>query len=95
VGAVIAGRFAAHVHGALDRTHAAAGYRAAVANAAHSTLVTQPSAYFTGPTRTLVHRSLESASIDAFHTSMLLAAILAFVAGGLSLVGIANRPASP
>jgi EmrB/QacA subfamily drug resistance transporter len=90
VGAVIAGQFATHVHSALDQASAGAGYRTAVKHAAGSALWTHPPAYFTGATRTHVHQTLRNASVSAFHTSVLLAAILALVSGLLSLLGITN-----
>ncbi len=90
VGAVIAGEFGSHVHSALDHAGSSPGYRAAVKHAAGSVLSTHAPTYFSGATRAQVHRTLRSASVSAFHTSILLAAILALVSGVLSLLGIDN-----
>ena len=88
VGAVVAAQFSAQVHERLDRPDASAAYVAAVGRAASATLQTHPPAGFSPSERPEVHRTLTHASVSSYRLAMVLAAVLAFLSGILSLVGI-------
>ncbi len=88
VGAVVASQFSAQVHARLDRPDASAAYVTAVGKAASATLQTHPPAGFSPSARPAVHRTLTHASVSSYRLAMLLAAVLAFLSGILSLVGI-------
>jgi hypothetical protein len=93
VGAVVAARFSSHVEHGLQQSHAGGG-AGALARAASATLQVHVPAGFSAASHQHVHAVLQSASVSAFHLSMVLAAGLALVAGALSLIGITNRPAA-
>ncbi len=95
VGAVVATHFSAAVESGLARPHATPTYNAAVNKASAATLQTKPPHGFPPAQRPHVHQTLENASVDAFHLAIVIAAILAVIAGILSLVGIRNPKARP
>ena len=88
VGAVVAGHFSTEVNARLDRPDASARYVAAVGRAASATLQTRPPVGFSPSERPTAHRTLEHASVSSYRLAMVLAAVLAFLSGIISLVGI-------
>ncbi|HEX3804299.1 MAG TPA: MFS transporter [Solirubrobacteraceae bacterium] len=95
VGAVVATHFSADVARGLARPHATPAYNAAARKASAATLQTHPPPGFTQAQQPYVRQTLESASVDTFHLAIVIAAILAVMAGILSLVGIRNPRAKP
>jgi MFS family permease len=94
VGAVLASHFSAQVQAGLQHHHATSHYSATVAKAASATLQTRAPDGFATAQLAHVRATLERASVNAFHLSMLLAAALALISGILSLVGISNPKAT-
>jgi EmrB/QacA subfamily drug resistance transporter len=95
VGAVVAAQFSSHVAAGLSRPHETPAQMAAVHRAASATFQIHPPAGFAPPERSHVRQVLESASVDAVRTSLLLSALLALASGVLSLIGIRNPRHEP
>lgn len=92
IGAVIATHFSSQVQQNLAHPHTTPVYRAAVDHAASETLQTRVPAGFVGEQRPQVKQTLEDASVNSLHLSLVVAAILAVISGALSLIGIRNPP---
>jgi EmrB/QacA subfamily drug resistance transporter len=90
VGAVVASHFSAHVHDGLPPRGEPASYRVAINHAASATLDVRPPRGVPSVQRPHVHSVLESASVNALHLAIGLAALLAIISGVLSLLGIRN-----
>lgn len=94
IGAVIASHFSSQVQQNLAHPHATPVYTHAVNHAASATLQTRVPPGFTGAQRPEVKQTLQDASVNSLHLSLIIAAILALISGVLSLLGIRNpRPA--
>jgi EmrB/QacA subfamily drug resistance transporter len=89
LGAVVASTFSARLDSRLQHQPLTPQTRAALVTAKTRTLVTNADAASPSD-RTVVHAALVNASVDAFHTGMIIAAALAVLGGLASLVGIEN-----
>ena len=90
VGAVVAGHFSASVRDGLSHHGETAAYRAAIDRAASATFEVRAPSSVPASQRAQVDGVLQSASVDALHLALWLAALLSIISGVLSLVGIRN-----
>jgi EmrB/QacA subfamily drug resistance transporter len=95
VGAVVAAQFSTDVEQGLSRPHETPARLALVRRAASATLQIHPQAGFAAQEQPHVRRVLESASVDAVHTALLLSVLLALASGVFSLIGIRNPRHKP